>query len=197
MTPSKSAFSEILVRLTTDSIHQEIPGLSGTAIGDGLLLALDALSGSTREKTVILVTDGEANVGIDPKPVAKYLAENRIKIFSVGIGDPKGIDLFVTDKATGQKQYFIGNDGRPIRAIVDEGLLKDLSAITGGDYGLAKDALAIGHVFERIDQLTKTEMRVKEERRFSDASAPFALILCLSFLSFSFLRPKGAENQPA
>lgn len=55
----------------------------------------------------MLVTDGEANVGIDPKPVAKLLAEKGVKIHSVGIGDPKGIDLFVTDKTTGEKTYFL------------------------------------------------------------------------------------------
>lgn len=56
---------------------------------------------------IVLVTDGEANVGVDPKPVAKLLQERKIKVHSIGIGDPNGIDLFVTDKGTGEKTYFL------------------------------------------------------------------------------------------
>lgn len=94
------AFSTILSKVTTDSVRQEIPGFSGTNIGEGLLLASESLSGATGDKNVILVTDGEANVGVDPRPVAKLLQEKGVKVHSVGIGDPGGIDLFVTDKRT-------------------------------------------------------------------------------------------------
>ncbi len=195
--PSKTAFSEILLRTTTDSIRQEIPGLSGTAMGDGLLLATDALSGSVREKVAIVLTDGEANVGLDPEPVAKYAAERGIRIFTVGIGDPKGTDLFVTDAATGQKRFFTGPDGKPIRAIVDEPLLRGMAETGSGEYGLAKDAESLARVFDRIDRLTKTETVSVVETRYPPATWPFSVLFCASFATFAFLRPKGAENQPA
>lgn len=107
LTSDAEAFTAILSKVTTDSIRQEIPGLSGTNIGEGLLLASESLSGTTGDKNVVLVTDGEANVGIDPKPVAKLMSERKVKIHSIGIGDPKGIDLYVTDKTSGQKTYFL------------------------------------------------------------------------------------------
>lgn len=37
------ALVDAVTHLTTDSIHQEVPGLSGTAIGDGLLVAINTL----------------------------------------------------------------------------------------------------------------------------------------------------------
>ena len=38
-----AALVDAVERMTTDSIRQDIPGLSGTAMGDGLLVALDTL----------------------------------------------------------------------------------------------------------------------------------------------------------
>ncbi len=76
------------------------------------------------------MTDGEANVGIDPKPVAKLMAEKNVKIHSIGIGDPEGIDLFVTDKVTGEKDYMRSIDGTIIRAIVDTDLMAFISTTT-------------------------------------------------------------------
>lgn len=125
--------------MTTDSIRQELPGFSGTNIGEGLLLASESLSGATGDKNLVLVTDGEANMGIDPKPVAKFLAERGVKIHSVGIGDPEGIDLYVTDKRSGEKIYFKGSDGNPIRAVVDSELLAFLSSTTSGIFASSKD----------------------------------------------------------
>jgi Mg-chelatase subunit ChlD len=40
---------------------------------------------SDRERIIVLFTDGEANVGVDPKVVAQLAAEKKIKIYSVGI----------------------------------------------------------------------------------------------------------------
>lgn len=194
LTDSKETFAAVLSKISTDSIHQEIPGLSGTDIGDGLLLATDALSGSVREKTIVLVTDGEANVGVDPKPVAKFAADNGIKIFSVGIGDPKGIDLFVTDRKSGEKQYFIGPDGKPIHAVVDEELLKYLSNVSGGGYGLAKDAEALRALFKKIDEVTKRPVETVTEERFTDAKGPFLILLGCLLPVFAFLRGRGSEN---
>ena len=83
---------EIIRSISTDSIHQEIPGLSGTAMGDGLLTGVNMLestdSGSTsqREKTIVLVTDGDANLGIHPEIAARYAHTKNIRIYTIGIG---------------------------------------------------------------------------------------------------------------
>lgn len=44
LTSDLEAYSAILSKVTTDSVRQEIPGLSGTNIGEGLLLASESLS---------------------------------------------------------------------------------------------------------------------------------------------------------
>lgn len=121
-------------RLEVDSIKQEIPGFSGTAIGDALLLAEDALGttdqGKERKKIIILVTDGEANTGIDPKIAGEYVKNAGNTIYTIGIGDPKGTELYTTDQR-GKRQYFLDENGKPIRASIDEALLRKLAEDTG------------------------------------------------------------------
>jgi Ca-activated chloride channel family protein len=62
------AVRNILSEVNTDNINQTIPGLSGTAIGDAILSATDTLKRNEkndekeRTKTIILLTDGEANM---------------------------------------------------------------------------------------------------------------------------------------
>ena len=62
-----SGISSIVSGLSPDLIRQDLPGLSGTNIGDALLLANMAYSGSrSPARSIILLTDGRANIGIDP-----------------------------------------------------------------------------------------------------------------------------------
>lgn len=196
LTTDSEAFSAILSKVTTDSIRQEIPGLSGTNIGDAVLLGAETLSGATGDKNLVLVTDGEANMGIDPKPVAKFLAENGAKVHSVGIGDPKGIDLFVTDKATGQKQYFMGPDGKPIRAIVDAELLAFVSSTTSGTFANASDVAGLEKIFEALDRSTKKETTVEVVKRYSSAKMPFLLLCAFSLLVFA-ISAKRVSDDPS
>ncbi len=89
LTFDHAGLSTILGRTTVDTIRQELPGLSGTAIGDALLLARESLNtGLPRSKVILLVTDGEVNIGISPAEVLPSIVKDRIKIYSLGIGDP-------------------------------------------------------------------------------------------------------------
>lgn len=197
LTSDLEAFSAILSKVTTDSIHQEIPGLSGTNIGEALLLASETLTGTTSDKNVVLVTDGEANVGIDPKPVAKFLAERNVKIHSIGIGDPKGIDLYVTDKTTGEKTFFLGPDGKPIRAILDAELMAFISTTTSGTFANASDAAGLEKIFDALDRATKKESTMETVKRYSSAKMPFLLLVALSLLGFALMAGKVSDDPSA
>lgn len=76
-------------------MNQQNLYLNGTAIGDALLMAQTLFQPSLgqskqeyekRKKVVILLTDGEANKGIDPKIAVKSLAKQGIIVYTIGIG---------------------------------------------------------------------------------------------------------------
>lgn len=143
----------IVSDISVDSIKQEIPGFSGTAIGDALLLASDAIkSNPERKKVIILLTDGEANIGIDPKIVNEFMKKTGVVIHTIGIGDPAGTLLYVTD-AFGKKQYFMDAWGVPIRANIDEPLLKKIAADNGGVYANAASLAELQKAIENLDAL--------------------------------------------
>lgn len=172
-----ASLTDAVDHVTTDSIAQQIPGLSGTAIGDGLLVAIDTLtqSGATpssyppekggqggldprRERVIILLTDGEANMGVNPRSVAKLAAEKGVKIYTIGLGNPQGTELYVTD-VFGQRQYFRDQTGAPIKATLDEKMLTFIAETTGGKYYNAQDSSSLSSVFETLSKLTKTEVK--------------------------------------
>ena len=131
--------SSIISGLSPYLIRQEIPGLSGTNIGDALLLANMAYSGShSKTKSIILLTDGRANIGIDPLLSATESRDSRISIFPIGVGSSSGSDLYYTD-TYGQRTYFYDTSGRRLQSDLDEPMMRGLADITGGDYSYATD----------------------------------------------------------
>lgn len=123
--------------ITVDSIRQEIPGFSGTAMGDAMILATDTIADQPeRQKVIVLLTDGEANVGIDPRIANEFLKKTGVTVHTIGIGEAKGTELYTTD-AYGRKQYFMDNQGVPIRASIDEKLLTQIATDNHGVYANA------------------------------------------------------------
>jgi len=71
--------------MSVESVDQNNPILQGTAIGDALVLGTGVLSKENpeREKIIILITDGEANRGIEPELALKLLKEKNTKTYTI------------------------------------------------------------------------------------------------------------------
>jgi len=71
--------------MSVESVDQNNPILQGTAIGDALVLGSGVLSKENpeREKIIILITDGEANRGIEPELALKLLKEKNTKTYTI------------------------------------------------------------------------------------------------------------------
>jgi Ca-activated chloride channel homolog len=131
--------SSIISGLSPYLIRQEIPGLSGTNIGDALLLANMTYSGTNNKaRSIILITDGRANIGIDPLVSAAESSEKGISIFPIGVGSSSGSDLYYTD-SYGQRTYFYDTSGQRLQSDLDEPMMRRLADTTGGVYSYATD----------------------------------------------------------
>jgi len=65
----------------------------GTATGPALELALQLLRGTDRHhppSAIVLLSDGAANIGVDPVVVAEQARHERIPIYTVALGTPGG-----------------------------------------------------------------------------------------------------------
>jgi Ca-activated chloride channel family protein len=128
----------------------------GTAIGTAIATSANRLRRAPgASKVMILLTDGVNNRGrIDPMTAAAAAAELGIKIYTIGIGTQGEARLPIGRGPEGQLRY----EMMPVQ--IDEDLLRDVSASTGGRYFRATDSEAFRRIFEQIDQLEKAPVHV-------------------------------------
>ena len=103
---------------------------------------------------IILLTDGRANIGISPIIAAKLLREKNIRTFVIGIGSASGTLLYTTN-AIGKREYFRDENGEPIRADLDEPMMREIARLTGGKYWNSSGAEALSEIFLEIRRLTE------------------------------------------
>lgn len=169
-----SGIESIISHITPYTIRQENPWLSGTAIWDALLLALDSMRWKTLwEKSIILFTDGRANMGIDPEKVIKDL-DTRIPIYTVWIWTLSGgaIPWWWVYEWTWATE-------------LDEDLLMRIGENTHGKYFRINESLDLVKSVEEIeDQVWLNEWKIVEKTIFLDA---YFLILSLFLIGLERL----------
>jgi Ca-activated chloride channel family protein len=83
-----------------NNIHSGYLQEEGTAIGSGLATSVDRLKDSkTKNKIIVLLTDGVDFGGTIPPDIAKEMAKTyNIKVYTVGVGSNKEMDIQVQDE---------------------------------------------------------------------------------------------------
>jgi Ca-activated chloride channel homolog len=154
----------------------------GTAIGDGLAIAVDRLRSSKAvSKVVILLTDGVNNMGsVDPLTAAEMAMLYGIRVYSVGVGS-MGMAPFPVQTPFGKRHQMV-------EVKIDEDLLREVSGMTDGKYFRATSNEKLKEIYEEIDQLERTKIDVTEYKRKVDEFKPLALLALLLLLMEVFLR---------
>jgi Ca-activated chloride channel family protein len=159
-----------------DDIIQALERLEpqrGTALGSGLVIALDAAlpragidvdgfsngkprsraadkkgageekkaeqlaePGSDRATAIVLLSDGQSNVGPEPLKAAELAADYGVRIYTVGIGTAEGV--------------VVKSEGWSMRTRLDEESLKKVASITDGEYFRAADAGELKKIYRNL-----------------------------------------------
>jgi len=174
----------------------------GTAVGRGLLSALDAIfeqnlsgaldvgpntrvtpaptpaplpKGQYAPAIVVLLTDGESNTGPDPVEIAKQAALRGVRVFTVGVGSAEGTILRI--------------QGRSVRTRLDEVSLKKIADLTDGQYYNASSEGDLKTIYDNLGSQTvlRTE-KTEITYMFTGAAIIVSLMAgMLSLLWFSRL----------
>ncbi len=177
LTDDRIALQKMVDITSPDMIKQELPGVSGTNIGDALILASTMVHGQSG--AIILMTDGRANLGIDPILAAKTISEQgKTPIFTIGIGNLSGSVLSYTDE-DGQVQYFYNEKGEKLKADIDESMLQRIAEITGGSYAHADNADHFSTIFSRLESIVKTPVRYTSITHSISLSSVLVVFFCL------------------
>ena len=161
----------------------------GTALGSGLIIALDAALPAARinveefinprpgekkirrtdelpardpksdnkQVAIVLLSDGQSNVGPDPLKAAEIASDYGVRIYTVGIGTTEGT--------------VVNAEGWNMRVRLDEEALKKIADVTNAEYFRATDAGQL----KKIYQVLSTKLSF-ERQQPTEVTAIFAAI---------------------
>lgn len=159
---SGEAFTKVPVTSDHQVVLEELENLNplemeqGTAIGEGLTVAVNHLKNSkAKSKIIILMTDGVNTIpnAMDPLVAAQLAKENDIKVYTIGIGS-NGYALMPTRTDIFGDLVFTETE-----VMLDEPGLKDIAKITGGSYFRATSNSSLANVYDEINLLEKSDVK--------------------------------------
>lgn len=155
----------------------------GTAIGEGLSVAVNHLKNSkAKSKIIILMTDGKNTIenSMPPQMAAELAKNNTIKVYSIGIGT-NGYALMPTEHDIFGNLIF---NQAPVE--IDEPTLREIAATTGGKYFHATSNESLQSVYNEIDQLEKSDTKSSKMYNYEEYFR-FFLWIALGILLFDAL----------
>ncbi len=140
----------------------------GTAIGDGLSVAINRLRNSTaKSRVIILLTDGDNNVGqVDPATAGELASGYGIRVYTIAIGKEGRVKMPIRSKGVFGNQIV---SYQWFENALNPTLLQEIAAKTGGKFYRVTDYGTLEKVFKEIDQLEKTEIKSTEKIKYEEA----------------------------
>ncbi len=125
-----------------------------TAIGDGLVTALNQLRDlQAKSKIIVLMTDGANNSGqIDPNTAAQAAAALGVKVFTIGLGNRELVEAM----------------GLPAGFLPDDDALQQISQTTGGTFYRAENSEKLRQIYAEINRLEKTAAVVNKFTQYRE-----------------------------
>ena len=159
----------------------------GTAIGNGLAVAVARMQGSdAKSRVVILLTDGVNNCGeITPQNAADIAKTYGVRVYTIGVG------------ANGTAPYPVitpwGVEMQNVEVKIDEDLLRNIAETTGGRYFRATDNTKLSEIYSEINKMEKARTTIDSFPVYKELYGRFGLIalICLlleAVLSLTFFR---------
>ncbi len=126
-------------------LNESVIGLAGkkTAIGDAIGLAVKRLRNEPEQNRVlVLLTDGSNTAGsIDPLKASDLAAQEKIRIYTIGVGADSRIVQGVFGMRT-----MVSSD-------IDEETLQAIADKTGGRYFRARDIESLMQIYSLLDEI--------------------------------------------
>jgi Ca-activated chloride channel family protein len=169
LTTDRATLINLMKEVQTDLIED------GTAIGNGLATAVARMKDSdAKSRVVILLTDGVNNRGeVDPLMAAEIAKTYGIRVYTIGVG------------REGEAPYPVqtpwGPDVQMMQVQIDEDLLRQIAAETGGQYFRADDNTKLMEIYSEIGKMEKTRTTVDSFPVYKDLFPKYALwaLVCL------------------
>lgn len=163
---------------------------SGTNIGDALALAVARGQASkTKNKVVVLLTDGVNNVGnLTPMQAAEMAKEFGIKVYTIGLGTKKNAKIPLGKGLFGMQYQNIPGGS------IDTKTLKEISDLTGGKTYMADSEESLKEILDDIQQLEKTKIKSQSQIIYDELFFPYLLWGICLFMFAELSRKFGLKE---
>lgn len=170
-----------------ERLHIGLIEETATAIGAAIGTSSNRLRDlPAKSRIVILLTDGEDTVGqIPPVAAAEAAKAYDIKVYTIAAGTTGRVPMPRLDEAG---QIMRNRSGQVLiqgyqMSNIDDETLQKIAEITGAEYFRATDPEQLEEIYETIDQLEKTEVKIKHYATYQELFIwPALLGLCLLIL---------------
>ena len=197
---SPLTINKIWVEKGIDRMHIGIVQETGTAIGEAVAMAVDRMKNTKGKgsKVIILLTDGDDNMSkaILPVPAAELAAALGIRMYCIGLGKDEPTVLPRFDTRTGKLYRDVLGKTIPMQTInpANYEMLGKMAKVANGRFYRALDQNQLSRVYEEIDRLERTEVRIRESVVYENYRliwAALAGVLLLLELGWGLLRPRS------
>lgn len=181
--PFSSSSSAIISKLQSMNLGDFPPvkDFLWTAIGDAMLLGVQNLQQFSHQETykpwiVILITDGDSNIGFDPMQVISYYQKTQVPLYILGVG---------------QENYLIGRDSwnDAVTTNINLTLLQQLADTTSGKFYRVLGNQSFDDFFTELFQNIIDQQQQKIENIFwtlNDYLMYIIFVLLLWLFGFRF-----------
>jgi Ca-activated chloride channel family protein len=144
----------------------------GTALGEAIASGVARLKTTPANGRVILIlSDGAGNTGrMTSEEAATLAAAQNVRVYAVGIG------------ATGPVPYPTEFGMLSVVLDLDDAVLRQVTATTGGEYFRAADSRTLEMAFDKLDRLEPAEFVLPARRRQLPLTPAFALLALAALL---------------
>lgn len=185
--------SETISRLWTNNIDQNQSWLNWTAIWDSILMSktlfkapkwADEKEYKNREKVIILLTDWDANVWVDPILAWLSAKKDWIKIYTIWIWS--------------KDWWYITYDVWPFKQQqkippLNEKTLRQIASDTNAEFFRADDNNAFEAIFNELSKLEKNDINVEIKKEYSEYYKYFLYSLVILLWLFTYLMISKVE----
>jgi len=185
-----------IIPLTTDygycqyilkHINDATIAIPGSDLSQAIFTGISLFDDTSRKtvKTLILISDGE-DISDDKSAIAdaaQRAAAQGVAIYTVGLGMGRGVLIPIRDAAgTEIVDYYQDEDGAFLKTRLEQDPLKNIAAITGGQYFRARDNRSEDRIVDAIVKRARAIEYTKVQEPAWFYLSPF--LLCAGLLFF-------------
>ena len=116
--------------------------IGGTDLATAVITSSNLLIGEEKGKAIVLLTDGQSNVGVSIEEGIDYANKDNVIVHTIGVGTEEGGKFLDVD----------------ILSRLDETTLKRIASLTGGKYFRADNKEALANAYKEISGLNIRKM---------------------------------------